>query len=188
MDRLIEKRNSYQRGYAEIDLDAILDNMRNMKKNIAPQTRMIGVIKTDGYGHGSVPIARCLEDLDFMYGFAVATAEEAHILRRAGIKKPLLILGYTFPYSYKMLAEEEIRPAIFRYDTIPQLAEAAREVGKKIKVHIKVDTGMGRIGITPDEEGISFVKALMEQKEIEIEGIFTHFAKADYADKTEAKK
>ena len=125
-------REEYQRVYAEVRLDAVISNMDNMKVNIAPKTKMIAVIKTDGYGHGSVPIARCLEDLDFMYGFAVATAEEAHILRRAGIKKPLLILGYTFPYSYKMLAEEEIRPAIFRYDTIPQLAEAAREVGKKI--------------------------------------------------------
>ncbi len=188
MDKLMEKKNSYQRGYAEIDLDAIMDNMRHMKENLAPHTRMMGVIKTDGYGHGALPIARLLEHLDFMYGFGVATAEEAHILRMAGIQKPILILGYTFPYSYEMLAEEEIRPAVFREDSIPQLAQAAEKVGKKIKVHIKVDTGMGRIGITPDEEGLAFVRKLMAQEQIEIEGIFTHFAKADMADKTDANR
>ena len=89
------------RCYAEVNLDAIVGNMRNMKANISPNTKMIGVIKTDGYGHGSVPIARELENLDFVWGFAVATAEEAHALRCAGIKIPLLILGYTFPYCYE---------------------------------------------------------------------------------------
>ena len=123
-----------------------------------------------------------------MYGFAVATSEEAHILRMAGIKKPILILGYTFPYSYDTLVEEEIRPAVFREDSVLQLAEAAKKIGKKAKVHIKVDTGMSRIGITPDEKGLEFVKHLMAHEELEIEGIFTHFAKADEADKTEALK
>lgn len=188
MNDLERKVESYQRGYAEVDLDAIANNMRNMKANIAEHTKMIGVIKTDGYGHGSVPIAQTLEPLDFMYGFAVATSEEAHKLRLAGIKKPILILGYTFPYSYEMLAREEIRPAVFRYDTIAQLGEAARAAGKSVRVHIKVDTGMSRIGITPDDNGLQFVKALMGQEGIEIEGIFTHFARADEYDKTSAKR
>lgn len=187
-DALQEKIDTYKRGYVEVDLDAIADNMRNMKHNISENTKMIGVIKTDGYGHGSIPIAHCLEDLDFMFGFAVATVEEAHALRRAGVKKPLLILGYAFPYSYKMLAEEEIRPTVFRYDTIPELQKAAEAAGKPVKVHIKVDTGMSRIGITPDEEGLKFVAFLMRQTGIEIEGIFTHFAKADTADKADARQ
>lgn len=177
-----------RRGYAEIDLDAIEENMVNMKKNLAPETKMIGVIKTNGYGHGSVPIARILEPLDFMFGFAVATYEEACTLREAGIRKPLLILGYTFPYAYKAMAEKEIRPAVFRYDMIEQLKEAGQRAGRPIKVHIKVDTGMSRIGITPDEEGLRFVQQLMNQKEIEIEGIFTHFARADELDKTSARR
>ena len=88
----------YQRVWAEIDLDAVRSNMDNMKANISPHTKMIGVIKTDGYGHGAVPIAKELEDLDYLFGFATATAEEAFTLRRAGIRKPLLCLGYTFPY------------------------------------------------------------------------------------------
>lgn len=179
--------DTFKRGYIQVDLDAIVDNMRNMKANIAENTKMIGVIKTDGYGHGCVPIARCLEELDFMFGFAVATPEEAYALRNVDVKKPILILGYTFPYCYEMLAKQEIRTAVFRYDTIPALADAAKKAGRPIKVHIKVDTGMSRIGITPDEEGLKFVEALMNQEGIEIEGIFTHFAKADEADRSDAE-
>ena len=186
-NELQEKIDTYQRGYIQVDLDAIVSNMCNMKANIAEHTKMIGVSKTDGYGHGSVPIAHCLEELDFMFGFAVATAEEAHVLRKAGVKKPILILGYTFPYSYEMLVREEIRPAVFRYDTVPELVSAAKSAGQPVKVHIKVDTGMSRIGITPDEEGLRFVEELMHQDGIEIEGIFTHFAKADYLDKSDAE-
>ncbi len=183
---LKDKVASYQRTYVEVDLDAIVDNMCHMKQNIKADTKMVGVIKTDGYGHGCIPIAHCLEPLDFMYGFAVATTEEAHVLRLAGVKKPILVLGYSFPDSYEMMACEEIRPAVFRDDSISALAEAARKVGKQIKVHIKVDTGMGRIGITPDEHGLNFVKKLLDCKELEIEGIFTHFAKADEEDKSAA--
>ncbi len=183
----LQKESAHcQRVYAEVDLGAIRNNMRNMKQNIAEHTKMIAVIKTDGYGHGAIPIAHCLEPEEYMFGYAVATAEEAKELRQAGLRKPILILGYTFPYSYEMFAEEEIRPAVFRRDSIALLGAAALKAGKPIKVHIKVDTGMGRIGIAPDDEGVAFVKALKEQPGIEIEGIFTHFAKADYADKRDA--
>ena len=174
------------RGYAEVNLDAIAENMENMKKHIAQETKLVGVLKADGYGHGSVPIAGVLEQQEFVWGYAVATAEEAHELRTAGMKKPILILGYTFPYCYEQLATEEIRAAVFREDTIGQLQAAAGRTGKKIRVHIKVDTGMSRIGITPDEAGLQFVEKLMQQSGIEIEGIFTHFARADELDKTDA--
>ena len=130
-----KKLESYQRTYAEINLDAIVENICNMKANIAENTKMIGVIKTDGYGHGAVPIAHVLEPMDELWGFAVATPEEAHILRMADVKKPLLILGYTYPYCYEMLAAEEIRPAVFREDSLALLEEAAKKVGKPIKVH-----------------------------------------------------
>ncbi len=183
---LQEKLESYQRVWAEVDLDAIWENMVHMKENIAENTKILAVIKTDGYGHGGVPIAKMLEQLDFMFGYAAATYEEAHVLREAGVKKPILILGYTFPYCYEELIREEIRPAVYRRDTVEELATAAAKVGKKAKVHIKVDTGMGRIGITPDEEGLEFVRFLMEHPELEVEGIFTHFAKSDETDKTSA--
>ncbi len=188
MSELEDKVSTYKRVYAEVDLDAILFNVQNMKANISEQTRMIGVIKTDGYGHGCVPIARCIEPLDYIFGFAVATPEEAHLLRQAGIEKPILILGYAFPYAYEQIARDEVRPAVFREDSIEALSKAAIKVGKTIKVHIKVDTGMSRIGITPDEEGLLFIEKLMKKEGIEIEGIFTHFAKADERDKTDAEK
>lgn len=183
---LQEKLESYQRVWAEVDLDAIWENMVHMKENIAEKTKILAVIKTDGYGHGGVPIAKMLEQLDFMYGYAAATYEEAHVLREAGVKKPILILGYTFPYCYEELIREEIRPAVYRRDTVEELVAAAAKVGQKAKVHIKVDTGMGRIGITPDEEGLEFVRFLMGHPELEVEGIFTHFAKSDEEDKTSA--
>ena len=183
---LQEKLESYQRVWAEVDLDAIWENMVHMKENIAENTKILAVIKTDGYGHGGVPIAKMLEQLDFMFGYAAATYEEAHVLREAGVKKPILILGYTFPYCYEELIREKIRPAVYRRDTVEELVAAAAKVGQKAKVHIKVDTGMGRIGITPDEEGLEFVRFLMGHPDLEVEGIFTHFAKSDEEDKTSA--
>lgn len=185
----IEKIPEYcSRGYAEVDLDAVVSNLCNMKAVIDEKTRMIGVIKTDAYGHGSVPIAQASEELDFMWGFAVATPEEAMLLRKEGIRKPILILGYSFPYCYETLALEEIRPCVFREDSLPLLQEAARKTGRVIKVHIKADTGMGRIGITPDEKGLAFFEKVLSCENIEIEGLFTHFARADETDKTSARE
>ncbi len=178
----------YARGYVTVDLDAIVSNMHHMKVNLAEQTKMMGVIKTDGYGHGAVPIARQLEKLDFVFGYAVATPEEAQLLRRAGMKKPILILGYTFPYCYEKLVEEQVRPAVFRYDALQQLGETAEKLGKSLPIHIKVDTGMNRIGIRPDEAGLAFVKKALETPGIVVEGIFTHFARADETDKTAANQ
>ena len=155
--------------------------------------KLICVIKTDAYGHGAVPVARELEQLEEVSGYAVATAEEALALRKAGVRKMILILGYTFPYSYKELIREDIRMAVFREDTLMQLAEAVRElekegIHKKAIVHVKVDTGMSRIGITPDERGLSFVQKLLAVREIEAEGILTHFARADEENKAFTEK
>ena len=188
METESQELERYARGYVTVNLDAIVSNMRHMKANLAEQTKMMGVIKTDGYGHGAIPIARQLENLDFVFGYAVATPEEAGLLRRAGIKKPILILGYTFPYCYEKLVEEQIRPAVFRYDALSALGEIAARMGKTIPVHIKVDTGMNRIGIRLDETGLAFVQKALETPGITVEGIFTHFARADETDKTAAKQ
>lgn len=179
----------YQRVNATIDLDAIRENMEQMKNKLRKGTGMIGVIKTDGYGHGAVPIAKELMDIDFVKGFAVATAEEAFILREAKITKPILILGYTFPYSYERLVKEEVRLAVFRKDTLFELQQVVQELRKenpsiKAKVHVAVDTGMSRIGVRPGEEGLTYIKELLAIEEIELEGIFTHFSKADEEDKS----
>ena len=185
-------QEDYLRICAKVDLDAVRENVENMRANLAPGTRMMAVVKTDGYGHGAVPLARELEPLDFLFGFAVATAGEALELRRAGIRKPVLVLGYTFPESYKRLIEEEVRFTVFLPQTLKELAQAARELAAAQKagerqrqayIHIKVDTGMNRIGVKPDEEGFRLVRKALDIPEIRVEGIFTHFARADEKDK-----
>ncbi len=178
--------DQYARGYALVNLDHIVSNLKSIKAHIKKDTRIIGVIKTDGYGHGSVPIAKALEKLDFIYGFGVATAEEAFELKENGIKLPILVLGYTFPYSFARMVEQDIRPTVFEYDMVQKLGKEACLQNKKVKVHIKVDTGMGRIGIMPDEDGFDFVNKTAKTEGIEVEGIFTHFAKADEKDKSGA--
>jgi len=183
-----ESVETYQRVRVDIDLDAAVENMKNMKEHLHQETKMLAVIKTDGYGHGAAQIAGVLEPLDFVWGYATATPEEAHLLRVSGIKKPILILAYTFPYSYQMMAENEIRPAVFREDTLEQLEKAAIAAGKNFKVHVKVDTGMGRIGVAPDETGLAFVERLFSFPHLELEGVFTHFARADEYDKENARE
>ncbi len=178
----------YGRGYIEVNLAHILSNAESIKEHIGKDTRIVAVIKTDGYGHGSIALAKKLEDKDFMYGFAVATEEEAMELVHAGIKKPIMILGYTFPYAYEEMAEYGIEPAVFREDMLEEMGKAAQKRGKTMRLHVKVDTGMGRIGITPDDKGIAFVKKVVETEGVELAGVFTHFARADEADKTSAKE
>lgn len=176
----------YERAWAEISLDAIEKNISEIKRLIKEDTQIICVIKTDGYGHGAVPIARALQADERIWGFAVATAEEAFELRAQKIEKPVLILGYSFPYCYEKMIHADIRPAVYMYDTAKALSDAAVSAGKTCHIHIKVDTGMSRIGIQPDEEGFALLKAITELPAIEIEGIFTHFATADEKDKTKS--
>ena len=180
------KQKHYDRAWAEVDLDAVLFNIENIKKDISDHTKIIAVIKTDGYGHGAEHIARILENEDRVWGYAVATAEEAYALRDSKIRKPILILGYTFPYSYERLIEDDIRPTVFMLDSAKELSDKAVMSGKKCRIHIKIDTGMTRIGIHPDDEGIELIRQMAALPGLEIEGIFTHFATADEADKTKA--
>ena len=177
----------YSRVYATVDLDRLRANAEGMAAKLSRGTKMVGVIKADGYGHGAVPVAKELEALEDIWGFAAATEEEAVILRKAGVRKPVLSLGYAFPPHYKEMIENDIRITVFCQDMLEQLEKAAKEAGKAAKVHIKVDTGMSRIGIFPDEEGAAFVRRALRMPGIEVEGIFTHFAKADEEDKAPAR-
>lgn len=176
----------YDRAWAEIDLDALRLNIESIKQNINKQTKIIAVIKTDGYGHGAGPIARILENEKRVWGYAVATAEEAFALREDKVRKPILILGYTFPYSYEQMIEEDVRATVFTYEAAKELSDTAMKAGKKCKVHIKIDTGMTRIGIHPDDGGLILIRQISELPGLELEGIFTHFATADEADRTKA--
>lgn len=172
---------AYSRVYAPIDLDAVVFNMESMRKRIAPGTGMIGVVKTDGYGHGAVPIVKVMAP--YVQGYAVATIDEALILRRHGIEKPILILGVTHQSRYEELISSQIRPAVFTMEQAVPLSELAVRMGRKAKIHLVLDTGMSRIGMSPDEEGVELAAAIGALPGIEIEGMFTHFARADEADK-----
>ena len=181
---MINRLEQYSRVCAHIDLDAILHNLEQMHAHIDADTKIMAVIKADAYGHGSVPIAWEMEELSYVHGYCVASVEEAMQLRNANIRKPILVLGYTFPYSYETLINQEITPAVFRKDVLQQLNEIAGKMSVKTPIHIKVDTGMTRIGIRPDEEGEAFIKEALACENLIVEGIFTHFSKADEADKT----
>ena len=180
----MEGRNPYSRVFAAIDLDAAEFNYTQIRQGVKPGTRIIAVIKTDGYGHGALPLARLLEKQESLWGFAVATVEEALALREGGIKSPILILGYTFPEHYPAIVEQDLRPAVFRYDMAELLSREARRQGKPVRFHMKVDTGMGRIGFRDCEESVREIQRIGELPGVELEGIFTHFARADEWDKT----
>ena len=171
---------------AEISLSAVEHNFRSMRANLKEGVRMIAVVKTDAYGHGAEKIAHLVEDYPYIWGFAVATVEEGVRLRRSGIRKPVLILGFTFPEDYDTIVTLGLRPAVFKRSMAEQLNEAAKRAGIAAPVHIAVDTGMGRIGFRPDEESADTVSEIAALKNLRIEGLFTHFARADEADKENA--
>ena len=172
----------FDRVYAKIHLDHIEENMKAMEKNLTPGTKMIGVVKADGYGHGAVPVAKTIDP--YVCGYAVATAEEGFQLRKHGIDKGILVLGVTPTSLYEDIIKEEIRPAMFRLERTEELSELALSMGKKAKIHVAVDTGMSRIGLMPTEESADIVKKMAALPGIEIEGMFTHFSRADETDKT----
>ena len=153
-----------------------------MKANLAPDTKITAVIKADGYGHGAREIGRMIEPWDFIWGYATATPEEAEELRNAGLKKPVLLLGKAFPESYEDIIRQDIRACIFEYEPAKELSETAGRMGKKAIVHIAVDTGMSRIGFSLSDDSVETVRKISELPNLEIEGIFTHFARADEAD------
>ena len=177
---------TYSRVYAEINLDAILYNMEQMRRLLKEDTRIMGVIKTDGYGHGAVPIGKELEKLDYTWGYATATVEEAEILRRNGLKKPILVLGATFPEQFEAMADQEIRVNVYSLEQAECMEEAASKMNKKIMVHAKIDTGLSRLGFQVTEKAADEIAQISQMPHIILEGIFTHFAKSDARDKTMA--
>lgn len=176
----------YTRVFAEIDLDAICFNMESMKRNLPLGTEMIGVVKADGYGHGSVPVARTINP--YVKGYAVATAQEALLLVRHGINKPILILGPVHESYYEELILWGIRPCVFTMKQAAALSRQAVKLGRTADFHLVVDTGMSRIGMEADENGADLAARICSLPGIRAEGLFTHFARADETDKTCAQK
>lgn len=175
---------TYQRIYAKIDLDAAAFNLKSIEQKLSADTKIMAVVKADGYGHGALEIAKTVEGFDRLFGFAVATAEEADELRNGGIKKPILILGYTFEEDYVKLIQNQVRLTVYSYEAAEHISKSAKKAGITARIHIKIDTGMSRIGYQVTEESADEIVKISALSGIAIEGIFTHFAKADEADKT----
>lgn len=172
---------------AKIDLDAIAHNMDAMRRNIDETTKIIAVIKTDGYGHGALPIARMLEAYEYIWGYATATLDEAVQLRKGGIRKPILVLGCIFPDQFAEMIEYEIRMTVYQEERIRELSDLAVQMGKQAWIHIKLETGMSRLGFAPTKESVEEIKRVCALPNITAEGVFTHFAKADETDKAYTK-
>ena len=178
--------DKYYRVYASVNLDAIYQNVKNLKENTKQGTDVIAVIKTDGYGHGAIPIARTIDNL--VAGYAVATSDEGVILRDNGVTKPIIILGYTHESQYEKIIECDMRPAIFCTEDAIKLSEKAAAMNKKAKIHIKIDTGMSRIGFGVNQDSIKCILEIANLPGVETEGIFTHFFASDEKDKSSAYK
>ena len=167
---------------AEVDLDAIRHNIIEMKRLLRPSVQIMAVVKADGYGHGAAAIAKILEnEVDY---FAVAHVSEAVELRKHGIKEPILILGYCSPEEFETLLEYDITINIFQLEAARCLSELATKRKQKARIHIKIDTGMNRLGLACDSNTVEEIKKIALLPNLELEGIFTHFAKADEKEKT----
>lgn len=173
----------YRRVQADIDVNALLFNFDQIQQNMIPGTKIMAVVKADAYGHGAAPLARLIEPLDYLWGFATATIDEAVELRNAGIKKPVLILGYTFPECYEEVIRYDIRQTVFELEMAEALSREALRQGKKAYIHIKLDTGMGRIGYQSAQKAAEDIRKIKDLPMIETEGVFTHFANADTKDR-----
>lgn len=174
--------NRYLRCYAEISLETIGHNIREVKKRLPEGVKLLGVVKANAYGHGAVPVASYLENqVDY---FATATIEEAVELRENGISAPILILGYVSPSQYGDLVEYDITQTIDSYAQALALEKEAARQNRKAKAHLAVDTGMTRIGFQVTEHDADEAAKIADLPHIELEGMFTHFSCADQEDKT----
>lgn len=179
----------YSRVCARIDLDAVEYNLDMMKQNIKEETKMIGVIKTDGYGHGAVQIARyVMEEKDYIWGYAVATLDEAVLLKKNQVKKPVLVLGCIFPDQRDIMIEQEVRMTCYTLEMAEDISKRAQKLNQKAYIHIKLDTGMSRLGFQITEESVEEICRIASLSNLVLEGMYSHFATADETDKTFTKK
>ena len=170
---------TYSRVYARINLDSIASNIEHMKQNLKPDTKIVAVIKADGYGHGAVPVAQMLEPDPYIWGFAVATLDEAVVLKTEGIQKPVLVLGCVFPDQYMEMLKYGIRMNVYTEEMAESISQMAARCGMTAYMHIKLDTGMTRLGFEIHDEAADTITRISKLKNVCMEGIFTHFAKAD---------
>ena len=167
------------RTWAEISLGNLEHNYRALRA-CAPDSKFLGVVKADAYGHGAVPVARKLEELGADY-LAVACLNEAMELRQAGIRMPILILGATPEELAGLVVDYDVTQTVFTPGLAQALSQAAGVQGRRAKIHVKVDTGMSRLGLLDHDPAAAAreVEGLCALPNLEAEGIFTHFANAD---------
>lgn len=176
--------NLFNRTWAEVDIDNILHNVKVIRQTLTGNSKIIAVVKADAYGHGAVAVAKALEKETDM--FALSSIDEVVQLRNAGVRGEMLILGYTPSQFADVLLKENITQTVFSYDYIRDIYNALGESGRKLKVHVKLDTGMSRLGF--DVQSNETRKQTVEQLKravdefsdrLDFEGIFTHFAVSD---------
>ena len=182
MDNLREVRPVY----LEINMDNLTNNYNEIRRIVNPNTKIMAVIKANAYGHGSVELAKMYEKIG-VDRLAVSIISEAVELRREGIKIPIQLLNYTPESQLGLVIDNDIIQGIYTYEDAKLLSDLAVKKGKKAKIHIKIDTGMGRIGFLPNEDSIKEIVKIHELPNLEMEGMFTHFAKADEIDKSFTK-
>lgn len=168
--------------WAEVNLDNLAHNMRETRRLVPAPTLLMAAVKANGYGHGAEMCARTFLE-NGADRLAVATPVEGFELRRLGIEEPILCLGYTPGYLYEKAIEEGVAVTIYHESQVPDLAKVAKATGKKAVFHVKIDTGMGRLGFQPTEESIEVIVKAAQMDGISLEGVFTHFAVSDEADK-----
>ena len=172
--------------WAEIDLDAIASNVRAFKRHVGPNVEVIAVVKANAYGHGAVPVARVALEAGATR-LAVHRAIEGVELRQAGISAPVLVMGYTPPDGAELVLRWRLTPGLMTSEFAQALSARANALGTTVPVHVKVDTGMSRFGLMPGEVG-DFLQALRVLPGLHVEGIFTHFATADWVDLTHTRR
>lgn len=175
----------FLRAWAEIDIDALIHNLREIKKR-AGKRKVTAVVKANAYGHGAIRLAPVING--YADAFAVATFEEAMELRKAGIEKEILILSPVPQAQYPMIIENDIATVVFSRDGAKALSASAGEAGKRARAYVAVDTGMGRIGLSFGDDGISEAEEIYAEKNIDFIGIITHYACADSRDKASLRE
>jgi alanine racemase len=169
--------------WMEVNLDNLAHNIRQIRNNVTAPASIMGIVKADGYGHGALEVSRVLIE-EGVQRLGVAVLDEAIELRRDGINVPILILGYTPPELFDSVLEYDITPTLYSLEDALKLSNLASKKGQRVKIHLKLDTGMGRIGMIPGEDSAEKVSNIYKLPGIIIEGIFTHFSVADEKDKT----
>lgn len=174
----------FKPAWVEVNLDNIIHNYKSLKALTKEGTKACAIIKANGYGHGSVELAKALEEAGCDY-FGVATGSEALELRKAGVSTPLMCLAYIEDSLYKEFIEKNIDIPLFSLEAAKKVSQVAIELGLTGNIHIKLDSGMSRVGLQCNEETVNIIEEISQLEGIKLKGLFTHFAKADEWDREE---